>query len=158
MALTPTDITIPFHMDISVQAQKYLNDLVTWRPPDSLVNVLGLFGSVVLIYLVAYLLLRKPPKVVEKQAMTAPAREAYVKMAISDAVTEAVETLLDQDAITREEAMIWYRRISNAGLPDLLPKGQQLLKAALKAKRTKEAPVSNIIPMKKVVGQFLKRK
>lgn len=124
MALTPSDISLPFHVDVPVEAQQYLHDLVTWRPPESMVNVMGLVGFIALLYLVGWWMNRPRPIRMGEDEMTAKSfRSARVKFIVAEGVTAFVEEAAYKKKLTAFEVNEIYYKIGKAfGLIDLLPK------------------------------------
>lgn len=175
MALTPSDITLPFHLDIPVEAQAYIHDLVMWRPPESLVNVLGLVGVIALLYLVGWYLNRPRPVRMGEDAMTRHFRNQHVKFLLGEGITDMVEDWVHHDRISRGDALDIYYKIGHTfGIEGLvqrkppkvkLSKGQadhlkdqiagRIDPEALKKHRQKKSNVVEIT--KRPLGSKLKR-
>lgn len=173
MALTPYDFQLPL-ATYWPEVQDKLHDVALWRPPTSLVNVLGLIGTISLIYLVAYLLNR--PKRISggEDAMTRYFRNEHVKFLLGEGITDMVEDWVHHERISRGDAMDIYYKIGHAfGLDGLiqrkppkikLSKGQadylkeqisqRVNPETLKKHRDKK---TNVVELKRPLGSKLKR-
>jgi hypothetical protein len=78
--------------------------------------------------------------------MVSPERENYLKILMSDGITDVIEELVHIKKMTTEEAIIWYRRFGNLlNLPDLLSKHEKTLKEQLrKASKGKVIPFPDL--------------
>lgn len=162
MALSPSDIAVPFHQYMT-QAEPYLRDLVTWRPPSGVVNVLGLFGVVCGIYLFAWLTLRPRQSSMGESEMAKHFRDARVRFFVGEGVTEFVEEGVFKEKITRDEALDIYEKIGRAfGLVDLLPKKKPKQKLSrgetehLKAQIKERVEQQTVVAFKPKLGRKLK--
>jgi hypothetical protein len=90
---------------------------------ESAATAIGLFSVVALIYLVAYLLNKKPREKMGEADMVQHFRNRRVAYIVGEGITEIVEEAVFRDQMTRAEAMDVYTKIGREfGLIDLLPK------------------------------------
>jgi hypothetical protein len=171
MALSPSDIAIPFHQYVA-QAEPYINQLVTWQPPSQVVNVFGLFGVVCAIYALAWLFNRPLTKKTRmgEDAMVKHFRDQRVRYIVGELITEGVEEAVFKEKLTRSESLDIYAKIGRAfGLVDLLPKKKvkqklsrgetEHLKEQIK-ERVKAQTTANVevMPERKLGVNMLKRR
>lgn len=127
--------------------------LLEYKPPP--INLPTLILVAIVVGTIAYLLGTRTKAAARERKMRKE-REQEVRRKIGDAVVEAIEDLVHNSELKRDEAGFWYRRIGHVlTLPDVLSKNTQALKERLQAKHGK----TNVVQMpKKKVGDFLKKK
>lgn len=139
-----------------------------WIPSTNTMNVIGLGCTVVLIYIVAWLL-NKPRRLhVGEDAMVRHFRDARVRFIVGELITEGVEEAVFKEKLTRPESIDIYTKIGQAfNLVDLLPKRKpkqklsrgevEHLKSQIK-ERIASQTVDNVVPMpkKRVLGKGYK--
>jgi hypothetical protein len=145
-----------------------ITQLPVWHPPSALVNVLGLFGTVVLMYYVAYLMLRPRRQVPDNEGdMVKHFRNARVRFIVGEGITEFIEEAVFRDKITRAESIDVYNKIGREfGLTDLLPKKKvkqklsrgetEHLKEQIKERIAKQT-TGNVVTMERKLGSMLKK-
>ena len=90
----------------------------------------------------------------ERRRMRAE-REKFIRELTSDYITDALEEAYFQEEITSEEKKELYRRIGKLGYPDLLKKGELMLKEEIAKRRAEENrdAKGNVIPAKLPDGE-----
>jgi hypothetical protein len=163
--LTRYDLQVPSGW-FPVQPDELINRIGMWHPPNTLVNVLGLFGTVVLIYYVAYLMLRPRSQPRDEGDMARHFRDAHIRFIVGEGVTEFVEEAVFKEKITRTEATDIYNKFGHTfSISDLLPKKKtkqklsrgetEHLKEQIK-ERIQKQTIANVVPIKPVLGRKLK--
>lgn len=148
MALTPSDLYLPFHTYVS-DVPTYLGDMTLWAPSQHVIDTIGLAVVVMSIWAVAFWLGRRSNPSRQRTRQMRWDREKEVKSMIGDAVTEAIEDLVFNGKLKRDEAGFWYNRLGNVlTIPDVLQKNTQALKEKLKEKH-KGKTKTNIVPLRK---------
>jgi hypothetical protein len=161
--LTPTNAQLPSGWF----PDQWITSVPVWHPPSALVNVLGLFGTVVLIYYVAYLLLRPRKQLRNEGDMIKHFRNARVRFIVGEGITEFIEEAVFKGKITRSESIDVYNKIGREfGLTDLLPKKKvkqklsrgetEHLKEQIKERIAKQT-TGNVVTMERKLGSMLKK-
>jgi hypothetical protein len=136
----------------------YATPPISWyqyRPDPVAVRTLGLGLFVLCIWALAFYLGRETASTRTRTRQMRAEREKDVKSLIGDAVTDAIEDLVYKHKLKRDEAGFWYRRLGHIlTLPDILAKNTKTLKDQLKEKHKGK---TNVVPIKKKVGQFLSK-
>jgi hypothetical protein len=91
--------------------------------------LLLVFG-ILLIALVAQLLGTRSVR--REVPMTRQERRDYLRSMVSDMITDGLEEKYNRGKITKEEKTLWYRKLSGAGLGELLPRNTPARQQTLK--------------------------